>query len=81
MRRQAANLNVGERVPSVAGAFWVRGAGGDDVLESVEGDDQQQEQKDEQAEEDGDVDVDVLQAIRGGGGVHGGGYGGGDGLE
>lgn len=59
LRGDATNLHVGEGASSFAAEVGDRGGGGDDVLQPVEGDDEQCQQKHQQAEEEPDVDVDI----------------------
>lgn len=70
--RNAADLHVGEGAPSLAAAVGDR-RGRDDVLQPVEGDDEQRQQEHQQAEEEPHVHVNVaLMAGRGGSRRHGG---------
>lgn len=62
LRRDAADLHVGEGAPPFAAAVRDRGGGRDDVLQPVEGDDEQRQQEHQQAEEEPHVNVNVARA-------------------
>lgn len=64
LRRDAADLHVGERAPSLAAAVGDRRGGGDDVLQPVEGDDEQRQQEHQQAEEEPHVNINVARTSR-----------------
>lgn len=64
LRRDATDLHVCERAPSLAAAVGDRRGGGDDVLQPVEGDDEQRQQEHQQAEEEPHVDVNVARTSR-----------------
>lgn len=71
--RDAADLHVGEGAPSLTAAVGHRRRRGDDVLQPVEGDDEQRQQEHQQAEEEPHVHVHVaLMSRRGGRRRHGG---------
>lgn len=61
LRGDTTHFEVGERTPSVTRILGIGGAGGDDVLQPLESDDQQQKQESQEAEEYGDIDVDIRQ--------------------
>lgn len=62
LRWDAADLHVGEGAPALAAAVGHRGRGGDDVLQPVEGDDEQGQQEHQEAEEEPHVNIDVALA-------------------
>lgn len=62
LRGDAADLHVGEGAPSLAAAVGDRGRWWDDVLQPVEGDDEQRQQEHQQPEEEPHVDIDVALA-------------------
>lgn len=61
LRGDAADLHVSEGAPSLAAAVWDRRGRGDDVLQPVEGDDEQRQQEHQQAEEEPHVNINVAR--------------------
>lgn len=61
LRRDATNFHVGEGAPSLTAAVRDRGGRGDDVLQPVEGDDEQRQQEYQQAEEEPHINVNVAR--------------------
>lgn len=61
LRWDAADLHVGEGAPSLAAAVRDRGRGGDNVLQPVEGDDEQRQQEHQQAEEKPHININVAR--------------------
>lgn len=59
LRRDATDLHVGERAPSLAAAVGDRGGRGDDVLQPVQGDDEERQQEYQQAEEEPHVNINI----------------------
>lgn len=77
----AAYLHVSEGAPSLAAEVRDRGRGRDNVLQPVEGDDEQRQQEHEQAEEKPHVDINVARTSRRWGGRRRGGRGWGEAEE
>lgn len=61
LRWDAADLHVGEGAPSLAAAVRDGGRGGDNVLQPVEGDDEQRQQEHQQAEEKPHININVAR--------------------
>jgi len=59
LRRNATDLHVGEGASSLTAAVGNRGGRGDDVLQPVEGDDEQCQQEYQQAEEEPHVHINI----------------------
>lgn len=75
LRRDATDLHVGERAPSLAAAVRDRGGRGDDVLQPVEGYDEERQQEYQQAKEEPHVNINIARASWWWGGCRRGGRG------
>lgn len=64
LRGDAADLHVGEGAACLAAAVRDRGGGGDNVLQPVQGDDEQRQQEHQQPKEEPHIHVNIGQAPR-----------------
>lgn len=62
LRRQAADLHVGEGTACLTAALRIGRTGRDNVFQPVQGDDEEGEEEEQQAEEDRKIDVDTFSA-------------------